>query len=52
MPILDHLWIILALPLLGAAINGLLGKNFTKLMVNTVGIGSVSLAGSCRRSSR
>jgi NADH-quinone oxidoreductase subunit L len=44
MPILDHLWIILALPLLGAAINGLLGKNFTKPMVNAVGIGSVSLA--------
>jgi NADH-quinone oxidoreductase subunit L len=44
MPILDHLWIILALPLLGAAINGLLGKNFTKPMVNAVGISSVSLA--------
>jgi NADH-quinone oxidoreductase subunit L len=44
MPILDHLWIILALPLLGAAINGLLGKNFTKPVVNAVGIGSVSLA--------
>jgi NADH-quinone oxidoreductase subunit L len=44
MPILDHLWIILALPLAGAAINGLLGKNWSKLTVNSVGIGSVSLA--------
>jgi NADH-quinone oxidoreductase subunit L len=44
MLILDHLWIILALPLLGAAINGLLGKNFSKPVVNAVGIGSVSLA--------
>ncbi len=42
--ILDHLWIIIALPLLGAAINGLLGKNFSKTIVNSVGIGSVSLA--------
>jgi NADH-quinone oxidoreductase subunit L len=44
MPILDHLWIIIALPLLGAAINGLLGKNWSKPVVNTIGIGSVSLA--------
>jgi NADH-quinone oxidoreductase subunit L len=44
MPILDHLWVILALPLLGAAINGLWGKNFSKTIVNSVGIGSVALA--------
>ena len=44
MLILDHLWIILALPLLGAAINGLLGKNFSKPVVNSVGIGSVALS--------
>src|ERR1700727_1779844 len=44
MPILDHLWIIMALPLLGAAINGLLGKNFSKTIVNSVGIGSVALS--------
>jgi NADH-quinone oxidoreductase subunit L len=44
MPILDHLWIIIALPLAGAAINGLLGKNWPKTVVNAVGIGSVSLA--------
>jgi NADH-quinone oxidoreductase subunit L len=42
--ILDHLWIIIALPLLGAAINGLLGKNFSKPLVNSVGIGSIALA--------
>jgi NADH-quinone oxidoreductase subunit L len=44
MLILDHLWIIIALPLLGAAINGLLGKNFSKAIVNYVGIGSIALA--------
>ena len=44
MPILDHLWIIIALPLLGAALNGLLGKNWSKPVVNSIGIGSISLA--------
>jgi NADH-quinone oxidoreductase subunit L len=44
MPILDHLWIIMALPLLGAAVNGLLGKNWSKPVVNAVGVGSVALA--------
>jgi len=44
MPILDHLWIIIALPLLGAAINGLLGKNWSKPLVNAVGVGSVALS--------
>ena len=44
MPILSHLWIILALPLAGAAINGLLGKHWPKSAVNSVAIGSVSLA--------
>ena len=44
MPILDYLWIILALPLAGAAINGLFGKNWPKVAVNSVGIGSVSLS--------
>ncbi len=43
MPILDHLWIILALPLAGAAINGLFGKKWPKPAVNSVAIGSVSL---------
>src|SRR5579863_2542936 len=44
MPVLNHLWIILALPLAGAAINGLLGKNWPKSIVNSVAVGSVSLA--------
>lgn len=42
--ILDHLWIILALPLLGSATNGLLGKNWPKSVINSVAIGSVSLS--------
>lgn len=44
MPILHHLWIILALPLAGAAINGLLGKRWPQSAVNSVAVGSVSLA--------
>jgi NADH-quinone oxidoreductase subunit L len=44
MPILNHLWIILALPLAGAAINGLLGKRWPRSVVNSVAVGSVSLA--------
>ena len=44
MPILDHLWIIIALPLLGAALNGLLGKTWSKPVINSIGIGSISLA--------
>jgi NADH-quinone oxidoreductase subunit L len=42
--ILDHLWIILALPLAGSAINGLLGKKWPKSAVNSVAVGSVALA--------
>jgi NADH-quinone oxidoreductase subunit L len=42
--ILDHLWIILALPLLGSAVNGLLGKNWPKSVINSIAIGSVSLS--------
>jgi NADH-quinone oxidoreductase subunit L len=44
MLLLNHLWIILALPLAGAAINGLLGKRWPKSAVNSVAVGSVSLA--------
>ena len=44
MPILDHLWIILALPLAGAAINGLFGKRWPQSAVNSVAVGSVTLA--------
>src|SRR5215470_9497068 len=42
--VLNHLWIIPALPLLGAAINGLLGRKWPKWAVNLAGIGSVSLS--------
>ena len=44
MPILNHLWIILALPLAGAAINGLFGKRWPQSAVNSVAVGSVTLA--------
>jgi NADH-quinone oxidoreductase subunit L len=43
MLLLDHLWIILALPLAGSAINGLVGKRWPQTAVNSVGVGSVSL---------
>jgi NADH-quinone oxidoreductase subunit L len=42
--LLNHLWIILALPLLGSAINGLFGKSFPKSAVNSVAVGSVVLS--------
>src|SRR5579872_6480435 len=42
--LLDHLWIILALPLGGAAINGLFGKNWSKTIVNSIAVGSVALS--------
>jgi len=44
MPILNHLWIILALPLAGAAVNGLFGKRWPQSAVNGVAVGSVTLA--------
>jgi NADH-quinone oxidoreductase subunit L len=43
MLLLDHLWIILALPLAGAALIGLLGNRWPKNAVDRVGVGSVSL---------
>src|SRR5438045_5410334 len=43
-PILDILWIIPLLPLLGAAINGLFGKNWPNKIVNTVALGSTALS--------
>jgi len=43
MLLLDHLWIILALPLAGAAINGLFGKRWPQSAVNSVAVGAVSL---------
>jgi NADH-quinone oxidoreductase subunit L len=42
--VLNHLWIIPALPLLGAAINGLLGWKWPQWAVNLAGLGSVSLS--------
>src|SRR3974390_1736229 len=43
-PILDHLWIIPLLPLLGSAINGLLGKGWPNKTVNAVALGSTGLS--------
>jgi NADH-quinone oxidoreductase subunit L len=42
--LLNHLWIILALPLLGSAVNGLFGKKFPQSAVNSVAVGSVVLS--------
>ena len=42
--LLNHLWIILALPLAGAAINGLFGKTWPQSAVNSVAVGSVVLS--------
>jgi NADH-quinone oxidoreductase subunit L len=44
MPILDNLWIIPLLPLLGSAINGLLGSKWPNKVVNAVAVGSTGLA--------
>ena len=41
---LDHLWIIPALPLAGAALTGLFGGRWPKSAVNAVGVGSVGLS--------
>src|SRR2546422_3297312 len=43
-PILDILWIVPALPLLGAAINGLFGKNWPNKIVNTVALSATGLS--------
>jgi NADH-quinone oxidoreductase subunit L len=39
-----HLWIIPLLPLAGAAINGLLGKRFSRALVTTIALGSTAAA--------
>src|SRR6202047_3472720 len=39
MPILNYLWIIPALPLLGSAINGLFGSKWPNKIVNAVAVG-------------
>jgi NADH-quinone oxidoreductase subunit L len=44
MPILEHLWIIPLLPLLGAAVNGLFGRTWPNKIVNSVAIGATGLS--------
>jgi NADH-quinone oxidoreductase subunit L len=44
MPILNHLWIILLLPALGATLNGLAGKHWPRPLVHTVAIGSIAFS--------
>src|SRR5436190_7094058 len=43
-PILDILWIIPLLPLLGAAINGLFGAKWPNKIVNTVALSATGLS--------
>jgi NADH-quinone oxidoreductase subunit L len=47
MPILEHLWIIPLLPLLGAAINGLLGPGWPNKVVSTVALSATGLSFAC-----
>jgi NADH-quinone oxidoreductase subunit L len=47
MPILENLWIIPLLPLLGATINGLLGSKWSKSLVNSVALGSTGISFIC-----
>jgi len=47
MPILENLWIIPLLPLLGSAINGLLGAKWSKTIVNSVALGSTGVSFLC-----
>ncbi len=47
MPILENLWIIPLLPLVGSAINGLLGSKWSKAAVNTIALGSTGLSFLC-----
>jgi NADH-quinone oxidoreductase subunit L len=44
MPILDHLWIIPLLPLLGSAVNGLFGGKWQNKIVNSVALGATGLS--------
>jgi NADH-quinone oxidoreductase subunit L len=44
MSILDHLWIIPLLPLLGSAVNGLLGGKWPNKIVNSVALGATGLS--------
>src|SRR5246500_2434715 len=47
MPILENLWIIPLLPLLGSAINGLFGAKWSKAIVNSVALGSTGISFLC-----
>ena len=47
MPILEHLWIIPLLPLLGSAINGLFGSKWAKGAVTGVALGSTGISFLC-----
>src|SRR5579862_8736710 len=47
MAILDHLWIIPLLPLLGSAINGLLGARWSKPLINSVALGATGISFAC-----
>jgi NADH-quinone oxidoreductase subunit L len=47
MPILDNLWIIPLLPLLGSAINGLFGAKWPNKVVTSVAIGSTGFSFAC-----
>jgi NADH-quinone oxidoreductase subunit L len=47
MLILEHLWIIPLLPLLGAAINGFFGAKWPNKIVNTVALGSTGISFVC-----
>ena len=42
--VLEHLWLIPLLPLLGAAANGLFGRAWPRRAVNGIGLGSTGLA--------
>src|SRR5215475_550339 len=43
-PVLDILWIVPLLPLLGAAVNGFFGKNWPNKVVNTVALSATGLS--------
>jgi NADH-quinone oxidoreductase subunit L len=47
MPILDNLWIIPLLPLLGSAINGLFGGKWPNKIINSVALASTGLSFAC-----
>jgi NADH-quinone oxidoreductase subunit L len=47
MPILENLWIIPLLPLLGSAVNGLFGSKWPNKLVNWVALGSTGLSFVC-----